>query len=39
MAEKHFVPKADREYTKANFTSDQMVKWCPGCVTKLSLPA
>ena len=31
MAEKHFVPKADREYTKADFTSDQMVKWCPGC--------
>ena len=31
MAERHFVPKADREYTKADFTSDQMVKWCPGC--------
>ena len=31
MAEKHFVPRADREYTKADFTSDQMVKWCPGC--------
>ncbi len=29
--EKHFVPKADREYTKADFQSDQMVKWCPGC--------
>lgn len=32
MAEKrHFVPKADADYTKADFTSDQMVKWCPGC--------
>ena len=31
MAERHFVPKADVEYTKADFTSDQMVKWCPGC--------
>ena len=29
--EKHFVPKADKEYTKADFQSDQMVKWCPGC--------
>ena len=31
MAKRHFVPKADKEYTKADFTSDQMVKWCPGC--------
>ena len=31
MAKRHFVPKADIEYTKADFTSDQMVKWCPGC--------
>ncbi|MBQ5532768.1 MAG: 2-oxoacid:ferredoxin oxidoreductase subunit beta, partial [Bacteroidales bacterium] len=29
--EKHFVPKADIDYTKTDFTSDQMVKWCPGC--------
>ena len=31
MSERHFVPKTDVEYTKADFTSDQMVKWCPGC--------
>lgn len=31
MTEKHFVPKTDAEYTKKDFTSDQMVKWCPGC--------
>lgn len=31
MAIRHFVPKADKEYTKADFASDQMVKWCPGC--------
>ena len=31
MMEKHFVPKADIDYTKTDFTSDQMVKWCPGC--------
>ena len=31
MAKRHFVPKAGVEYTKADFTSDQMVKWCPGC--------
>ena len=31
MSERHFVPKSDVEYTKADFTSDQMVKWCPGC--------
>ncbi|MBR3467371.1 MAG: 2-oxoacid:ferredoxin oxidoreductase subunit beta, partial [Bacteroidales bacterium] len=31
MAERHFVPKAECEYTKADFQSDQMVKWCPGC--------
>ena len=29
--ERHFVPKTDKELTKADFTSDQMVKWCPGC--------
>ncbi len=29
--ERHFVPKTDNELTKADFTSDQMVKWCPGC--------
>ena len=29
--ERHFVPKTDAEYTKIDFTSDQMVKWCPGC--------
>ena len=31
MADRHFVPKADCEYSKADFQSDQMVKWCPGC--------
>ena len=31
MSERHFVPKTDVAYTKADFTSDQMVKWCPGC--------
>lgn len=31
MAERHFVPKADVDYTKNDFASDQMVKWCPGC--------
>ena len=31
MEERHFVPKSDVDYTKADFTSDQMVKWCPGC--------
>lgn len=31
MAKRHFVPNAEKEYTKADFASDQMVKWCPGC--------
>ncbi len=31
MEQRHFVPKTDKEYTKADFASDQMVKWCPGC--------
>ena len=31
MQQRHFVPKDDVTYTKADFTSDQMVKWCPGC--------
>ena len=25
------VPKSDVELTKADFSNDQMVKWCPGC--------
>jgi 2-oxoglutarate ferredoxin oxidoreductase subunit beta len=29
--ERHFVLESDVELTKADFTSDQMVKWCPGC--------
>lgn len=29
--ERHYVPETDVELTKADFTSDQMVKWCPGC--------
>ncbi len=29
--ERHYVPESDVELTKADFTSDQMVKWCPGC--------
>ncbi|MBP5412114.1 MAG: 2-oxoacid:ferredoxin oxidoreductase subunit beta [Bacteroidales bacterium] len=29
--ERHFVPESNVELTKADFTSDQMVKWCPGC--------
>ena len=28
--ERHFVLESDVELTKADFTSDQMVKWCPG---------
>ena len=31
MEQRHFVPKTDKEYTRADFASDQMVKWCPGC--------
>jgi 2-oxoglutarate ferredoxin oxidoreductase subunit beta len=31
MEQRHFVPKTDQEYTRADFASDQMVKWCPGC--------
>lgn len=31
MAKRHFVPRAEVEYTKKDFASDQMVKWCPGC--------
>lgn len=29
--ERHYVPETDVELTKVDFTSDQMVKWCPGC--------
>ncbi len=29
--ERHYVPESNTELTKADFTSDQMVKWCPGC--------
>lgn len=29
--ERHYVPETDVELSKADFTSDQMVKWCPGC--------
>lgn len=29
--ERHYVPETDVELTKEDFTSDQMVKWCPGC--------
>ena len=25
------VPKAEHEQTKKEFTSDQEVRWCPGC--------
>lgn len=31
MEQRHFVPKTDKAYTRADFASDQMVKWCPGC--------